>query len=125
MRKAGWSGGFGNPGSHGEGDLPSFCDDGSQVLFGNHDATWLGNDRISLFDNGWQRPQANRSRAVVVDIASGSAVWEYAANSLNSFYSAYQGSAQHLPNGNVLDHLHGHGAYFRGDAGRSAWCGNT
>ena len=93
---------FGNPGSHGEGALPSFCDDGSQVLFGNHDATWLGNDRISLFDNGWQRPQANRSRAVVVDIASGSTVWEYAANCLNSFYSAYQGSAQHLPNGNVL-----------------------
>ena len=93
---------FGNPGSHGEGALPSFCDDGSQVLFGNHDATWLGNDRISLFDNGWQRPQANRSRAVVVDIASGITVWEYAANSLNSFYSAYQGSAQHLPNGNVL-----------------------
>lgn len=93
---------FGNPASHGEGERPSFCNDGSQLLFGNHDATWLGNDRISLFDNGWQRPQANRSRAVVVDIPSGRITWEYAANNLNSFYSAYQGSAQHLQNGNVL-----------------------
>lgn len=93
---------FGNPGSHGEGSLPGFCDDGSQILFGNHDATWLGNDRISLFDNGWQRPQANRSRAVVVNVETKRVEWEYAANNLNSFYSAYQGSAQHLPNGNVL-----------------------
>ena len=93
---------FGNPSSHGEGPLPGFCDNGSQILFGNHDATWLGNDRISLFDNGWQRPQANRSRAVVVNIENNSVEWEYAACNLNSFYSAYQGSAQHLPNGNVL-----------------------
>ena len=93
---------FGTPASHGEGERPSFYDDGSQVLFGNHDATWLGNDRISLFDNGWQRPQANRSRAVVMDMASGRITWEYAANNLNAFYSAYQGSAQRLPNGNTL-----------------------
>lgn len=93
---------FGNPGSHGEGTLPGFCDNGSQILFGNHDATWLGNNRISLFDNGWQRPQANRSRAVVVNMEKNDIEWEYAASNLNSFYSAYQGAAQHLPNGNVL-----------------------
>ena len=93
---------FGNPSNHGEGSLPGFCNDGSQIFFGNHDAVWLGNDKVAVFDNGWQRPQANRSRAVVVDIKTGSIDWEYAAKNPNAFYSAYQGSTQHLPNGNVL-----------------------
>ena len=93
---------FGNPTTHGEGVRPGFCDDGSQILFGNHDATWIGNDKVALFDNGWQRPQANRSRALIVDIKTQKIEWEYAAKNLNSFYSAYQGSTQILPNGNVL-----------------------
>ena len=93
---------FGNPGSHGEGALPGFCDNGGQIFFGNHDATWLDDTRISVFDNGWQRPQANRSRVVVVDMEHDRIDWEYAANNLNSFYSAYQGSVQHLSSGNVL-----------------------
>ena len=93
---------FGNPSNHGEGPLPGFCDDGSQILFGNHDATWLENGKIGLFDNGWLRPQGNRSRALVVDIKASSIEWEYVAKNPNSFSSAYQGSTQHLPNGNVL-----------------------
>lgn len=93
---------YGNPSTHGEGAGPSFLDDGSQLLFGNHDANWLPDGKISIFDNGWNRTQANRSRVVIVDRKTQKIDWEYAANNNNAFYSAYQGGAQVLPNGNVF-----------------------
>lgn len=93
---------WGNPTTHGQGEKPGFCRDGDQQLFGPHDVTWLGDGKIMLFDNGWQRPQANRSRVVVVDTKTNQVVWQYRAQNPNGFYSAYQGAAQHLPNGNVL-----------------------
>ena len=55
-----------------------------------------------LFDNGWNRPSVNRSRAVIINSKTGELEWEYRAQNPNGFYSAYQGAAQMLPNGNVL-----------------------
>ncbi len=93
---------FGNPSSHGQGKKPGYCDDGDEIMFGSHDATWIGNDKIAIFDNGWNRPQANRSRALIVDIKDKKILWQYMARNNNAFYSAYQGSTQVLPNGNVM-----------------------
>ena len=93
---------WGNPCTSGQGRCPSFLDDGDQQLFGPHSVTRLENGNFLIFDNGWQRPEGNRSRAVEFDPKSKVIVWQYAAQSGNSFYSAFQGSAQRLPNGNTL-----------------------
>lgn len=93
---------WGNPSTHGQGARPSWFDDGSQKIFGSHHATLLDNGNLSIFDNGSERPEGNRSRVIEVDIKSGEIVWEYAANGYNSFYSHRQGAAQRLPNGNTL-----------------------
>ncbi|MBW2307761.1 MAG: hypothetical protein JRG73_12600, partial [Deltaproteobacteria bacterium] len=46
--------------------------------------------------------EGNRSRSVEMDPTTGEIVWEYASSTPNSFYTAYQGSTQRLPNGNTL-----------------------
>jgi hypothetical protein len=93
---------WGNPCAYGQGKCPSFDDDGDQQLFGPHNVSKLDNGNFLIFDNGWQRPEGNRSRAVEVDPKSKVIVWQYATRTPNSFYSAFQGSAQRLPNGNTL-----------------------
>jgi hypothetical protein len=93
---------WGNPCAYGQGKCPSFVDDGDQQLFGPHSVTKLDNGNFLIFDNGWQRPEGNRSRVVEVDPKSKTVVWQYAPFSGNSFYSAFQGSTQRLPNGNTL-----------------------
>lgn len=93
---------FGNPSTHGKGMAPTWINENDQQLFGPHNATWIGNNRIMIFDNGWQNPERNRSRIAVLDIKQNKIVWEYTAANLNSFFSAYQGAAQKLPNGNIL-----------------------
>jgi hypothetical protein len=93
---------WGNKSAYGQGEAPSWLDNGDQKVFGNHNATYLGRNRVLVFDNGSERPEGNRSAVVEVDIRSGDIVWEYTAPSSNSFYSARQGGAQKLPNGNVL-----------------------
>jgi hypothetical protein len=93
---------WGNPCAYGQGKCPSFLDDGDQQLFGPHSVTRLNSGNFLIFDNGWQRPEGNRSRAVELDPKSKVIVWQYAARSGNSFYSAFQGSTQRLPNGNTL-----------------------
>ena len=92
---------WGNPSAYGQGKAPSWYDDGDQKVFGNHNATWLGKNRVQLFDNGSERPEGNRSAVVEVDITTGKIVWEYEAKMSNSFFSYRQGAAQRLPNGNV------------------------
>jgi hypothetical protein len=81
---------------------PSFLDDGEQVLFGAHTVSRLENGNFLILDNGWQRTEGNRSRVVEFDPKSKTIVWQYAPRSANSFYTAFQGSAQRLPNGNTL-----------------------
>jgi hypothetical protein len=93
---------WGNPCTYGQGKCPSFYDDGDQQLFGPHSVTKLDNGNFLIFDNGWQRPEGNRSRSVEMDPKSKTIVWQYATRTQNSFYSAFQGSTQRLPNGNTL-----------------------
>jgi hypothetical protein len=93
---------WGNPSAYGQGKAPSWLDNGDQKVFGPHCATFLGNNRFLVFDNGSERAEGNRSAVVEVDARSGKIVWEYAAPQSNSFYSARQGGAQRLPNGNTF-----------------------
>jgi outer membrane protein assembly factor BamB len=81
---------------------PGYWDDGSQKMFGNHCATPLDNGNILLFDNGSERPQARRSRAIEVDPKTGEIVWEFASRHTNSFNSHRQGAVQRLDNGNTF-----------------------
>lgn len=103
---------WGNPCASGQGKCPSFNDDGDQQLFGPHSVTKLDNGNFLIFDNGWQRPEGNRSRSVELDPRSKTIVWQYATRTPNSFYSAFQGSAQRLPNGNTLITSTGQGHIF-------------
>lgn len=81
---------------------PGYYDDGSQRMFGSHCATPLENGNILVFDNGSERPEARRSRAVEVDPKTSKVVWEFESNQTNSFFSHRQGGVQRLPNGNTL-----------------------
>jgi len=103
---------WGNPSAYGAGKAPSWFDDGDQILFGPHNATYLDNGHMLIFDNGSERPQGNRSRAVEMDPETGKIVWEYATRDSSSFYTSRQGSAQRLPNGNTLITSTGHGHIF-------------
>jgi hypothetical protein len=104
---------WGNPSTYGVGDRPSFLKDGIQELFGPHCALPIeeglpGYGHILVLDNGWQRPEGNRTRSVEVDPTvnpdnpEDGIVWFYQSKKPSSFYSAYQCSNQRLPNGNTL-----------------------
>jgi len=72
---------------------------GQGEIRGPHDASWLPNGHIVLFDNrlgeGW-------SRVLELDPVARKIVWEWKADPPTSFYSRSRGSAQRLPNGNTL-----------------------
>ncbi len=93
---------WGNPSAYGQGEPPSWMNNGDQKVFGSHNATHLGRNRFLVFDNGSERPEGNRSAAVEVDARTGNIEWQYTASSSNSFYTARQGGAQRLPNGNTF-----------------------
>jgi len=93
---------WGNPSAYGHGEPPSWMNNGDQKVFGNHDATYLGRNRFLVFDNGSERPEGNRSAVVEVDARTGNIEWQYTAPTSNSFYTARQGGAQRLPNGNTF-----------------------
>ena len=105
---------FGNPAAYGKGRAPGGRgDDGDQILFGQHNPTFLPNGNISVFDNGSYRPEGARSRIVEIDPKTNKIVWEFSTKKVrtpNSFYTPFQGSAQKLENGNYLvcSTLHGH-----------------
>jgi hypothetical protein len=92
---------WGNPCAYGKGECPSWIDDGDQQLFGPHDASREDNGNILIFDNGWYRPEGERSRVLEVT-PEGKIAWEYAGKTQNAFYSRYQGAVQKLANGNYL-----------------------
>lgn len=93
---------WGNPSTHGLGRAPSYCDDGDQKLWGPHNATWLDNGDILVFDNGYGRPQGQRSRVLQINRESGEIVWMFEGRRPLNFHSPFQSGAQRLPNGNTL-----------------------
>jgi hypothetical protein len=72
---------------------------GQGELSGPHDASWLGNGNLLIFDNGLKRAW---SRIVEVDPLARRIVWEYRAPRPTDFFSASRGSCQRLSNGNTL-----------------------
>lgn len=103
---------WGNPSAYDQGRAPGWLDNGDQKVFGNHKATSLGKNRFLLFDNGSERAEGNRSAVIEVNAVTGEIEWEYAATVSNSFYTARQGAAQRLPNGNTLVTSSNHGHLF-------------
>ncbi|HSD49179.1 MAG TPA: arylsulfotransferase family protein, partial [Actinomycetota bacterium] len=73
---------------------------GRGEILQQHDASLLPGGHILLFDNG----DASRrwSRVVELDPIAGRIAWEYRAPRPEDFYSRFRGTAQALPNGNVL-----------------------
>ena len=65
-----------------------------------HEASVLPNGNVLIFDNGSQ--QRGYSRVVEVDPRSKNEVWEWKATPPESFFVKSRGTAQSLPNGNVL-----------------------
>ena len=65
-----------------------------------HEASVLPDGRVLMFDNGLA--QRGYSRVVEMDPASGEITWEYRAPVPEDFFSEGRGTAQALPNGNVL-----------------------
>jgi hypothetical protein len=118
---------WGSPATYGAGDPPRFNDDGDQQLFGSHCAVFLGTGdnfnfgtygNILIFDNGWNRPQGNRSRSVEIapnmaDWEATEVVWNYASGDQGSFYTAFQGGTQRLANGNTFITSTGEGHLFQ------------
>lgn len=79
---------------------------GENIINMPHHATFLKGNKILLFDNGCNKKS---SRVIIVDIKSGKIVWQYGQKQGQEFFSFSRGSAQQLPNENVLiaDSLHG------------------
>ncbi len=103
---------WGNTSVNGGGQAPSWYDDGDEILFGPHCSTMLDNGHVLIFDNGAERPETPRSRAVEMDPATGKIVWEYSAKNPQNFLSLRQGAVQRLPNGNTLITSSNHGHVF-------------
>lgn len=91
---------WGNKAAYGQGKKASWYDSGDHILSGSHDARWLGDGRVSIFDNGSERPEGHRSRVIVVNTKTDEIEWEYRSWDTSSFSSHRQGAAQPLPNGN-------------------------
>jgi outer membrane protein assembly factor BamB len=72
---------------------------GRGELDGPHDATWLANGNLLVFDNGLAR---GWSRVVEVDPKTDQIVWEYRADPKESFYTSALGGTHRLPNGNTM-----------------------
>ena len=112
---------WGNPSTYGQGDRPSFLNNGAQELFGPHCALPIlegcpGYGNILIFDNGWMRPERGRSRVVEVDpttVDSDTEIyWSWETNCYTSFYTEYQGACQRLPNGNTFITSTGEGHFI-------------
>ncbi|OAQ98033.1 hypothetical protein LLEC1_01436 [Akanthomyces lecanii] len=78
---------------------------GPEVLAQQHNATELAKGNILIFDNGAFRSgeSITYTRAIEVDRASRSIVWEYRHRSqMLNLFTPFMGSAQRLANGNTL-----------------------
>jgi hypothetical protein len=75
---------------------------GQPEIFHQHNATWLPNGNIQIFDNGMHRHGMPRSRVIEVNPATGEVVWEYKGTPEIQFFSSHISGAERLPGGNVL-----------------------
>jgi len=66
---------------------------------GPHMPTMLENGNLLIFDNGVRRKS---SRILELKPDTGEIVWQYQGNPPGSFFSAWRGSVQQLPNSNIL-----------------------
>jgi hypothetical protein len=67
-----------------------------------HDAKYSGPDTITIFDNGVHRKGVEYSRAIEIDAKTKEIRWQYTDDPPFAFYTLMGGSADALPNGNVL-----------------------
>jgi len=65
----------------------------------NH-TTITENNTVMIYDNGWET--RNYTRVVKVNPQTNNIIEEYTADPRENFYSQFMGSAQELPNGNLL-----------------------
>jgi hypothetical protein len=76
---------------------------GAEQLSHQHNATWLDNGNILIFDNGCHRVEMPSFSSIVeVDPKTGNTPWTYAAEPILAFYSFMISGAQRLPNGNTF-----------------------
>ncbi len=75
---------------------------GQPETFHQHNATWLENGNVQIFDNGMHRIGMPRSRVIEVDPKTNEVAWEYVASPDIQFLSAHISGADRLPNGNTL-----------------------
>ena len=69
----------------------------SDRTHGQHDATWVSDGNIQVFDNG----QAS-SRVIEIDPGTNEIVWTYHGVPFNQFFSGHISGASRLASGNVL-----------------------
>lgn len=93
---------WGNPSAYGVGRDASFVDEGDRRLYGPHNATFLENGHVQIFNNGWMRPMGNYSEVLEIDPHTDKVVWRFRSQRPMNFSSPYQSGAQRLPNGNTL-----------------------
>lgn len=67
-----------------------------------HDADFLPDGSMLLFDNQGHHGPGGGSRILRIDPASSNILWQYAGTADDPFQSSGRGSQQALPNGNVL-----------------------
>ncbi len=75
---------------------------GPGLLSHQHNATFLDNGRVLVFDNGPHRRGPSGSRVVEVDPATSEIAWEYKGMQPIQFFSFHISGAERLPNGNTL-----------------------
>jgi hypothetical protein len=76
---------------------------GPGVIGHAHDAHWLPNGNLLIFDNEYHFPtNLDHSRIIEVDPNDKKIVWTYTSDPRSSFSSGHLGSSQQLSNGNVL-----------------------
>ncbi|MEO1084419.1 MAG: arylsulfotransferase family protein, partial [Acidobacteriota bacterium] len=85
-----------------------------------HEGRWLENGHLLVFDNGTR--DRGYSRVVEVDPLTGEIVWSYQAKKPSAFFTSGRGTAQKLPNGNVLISSANQGRVFEvTPQGRTVW----
>jgi hypothetical protein len=67
-----------------------------------HDADWLPNGHIMLFDNAGADPACGGSRVIELDPATQAVTWSYDGCGGPKLDSSLRGMQQQLPNGNIL-----------------------